>query len=490
MAKSKKIRQSKSIRLLSDSVDATYGIEGILKDRLRAGQCKVDYNGHCMSGKYVLDSYNYKIPRDWCSRATKCESTLNRLKSAHNKLKAGVRLWQPIKIEAFLHNKCPFCEQDLDFRFDGSVLKAKRPCKYSHGIPCKFELNVPSGKIVVKDDLHRWFNIYGDYNINHPSGTIKTILAMAKIGCAHCYVGNSCPGIYERPKGRYFIVSPNYHSDDPNGNKFEFKSEKCVAGVCTDLWWTSMVDYDEFKKRSGIEPKDAGAEVFDVTPGVYRFQYYRYDSPLAAACAKAYPNSEVYASFERVRKPDPVVDLTKEQREMNLSAGQIIWQSMQDYPFLYGGYYYDMVSGKQKKMTYADQIKGVVDHMFTAIGGGGSWHPNGFLIYNPETNKKTPSVRIPNLNKPFAWYPASEGYCALAAIAQLPECTNRERIIPNKSFLKLAFQVAISISKFGYVNSTGSIDKKQTKSLRDLASRCLKSMAKLYPAMAKKMRVK
>ncbi|MFX8653186.1 hypothetical protein ABTM19_20885, partial [Acinetobacter baumannii] len=77
----------------------------------------------------------------------------------------------------------------------------------------------------------------------------------AKIGMAHCCVGNSCPAMYECRDGRraadsHFVIgttssrgkAPRFHSDDRVHR---------VAGICTDLWLYSICDADEFVKRAG-----------------------------------------------------------------------------------------------------------------------------------------------------------------------------------------------------------------------------------------------
>ncbi|KKL57029.1 hypothetical protein LCGC14_2239470, partial [marine sediment metagenome] len=120
---------------------------------------------------------------------------------------------------------------------NGISVWADEECPYPHGFTIEFELNVPSGQIVATDDLRPLFDILGDYDINTDEGCRLTTLAYEQIGCAHGFVGNSCPGIYKQ--GNKYIIANGGH--DRDGEQ--------VGSIGTDLWWYSIVDADEFKRR-------------------------------------------------------------------------------------------------------------------------------------------------------------------------------------------------------------------------------------------------
>ena len=178
-----------------------------------------------------------------------------------------------------------------------------------------FELNVPSGVMVVGNDFRGHFRVLGDFDVNKPTGIRKTTEAMAAVGCAHGFVGNSCPGVYQT-KLNTFIIAGSGEKGSPRGTK--------VASVCTDLWWYSIVDYDEFKRR-GCEGKYGDAQLVPTKPGVYRFTHYN-------ASPASYKKPHIYAKIEWVREPDPVKDYASAWAKQNFTAGQVVARKIGKYP--------------------------------------------------------------------------------------------------------------------------------------------------------------
>lgn len=376
----------------------------------------------------------------------------------HSKLDSFLSISKPSLLE------CPVCGDYLELESDGKTIRPNTPCLYPLGVVIEIELNVPSGKMVAKDDLRQWFDIYGDFNINTIVGVVKTTEHMAKIGCAHGFVGNSCPGIYQLSKSRFFIGTiGSYHG----------QRGKQIAGIDTDLWWYSIVDYDEFKRRANCEPKNIGAEVFDVKPGVYKFRYLKYD--------KTQPKprneyKEVFAEFLWVRSPDPVYDFDADRKSMNYTAGQIVHESMINYPTLYP--------------NTPLGIRSAVSHIFCCIGSGGNWHENGFKLYNPETPADLPEINIPVFDDVYGWYPLSE-YSALLQAAGLTKKYDKEdcepvehRLFLNDSFLSLAFNIARCIAVHGTRDSMitdESAKREASQKEQKIALACLKRLAEFYP---------
>ena len=177
------------------------------------------------------------------------------------------------------------------------MIRPKNTCPYPNGIPLTFELNVPSGIMIVANDLRPHFDFVGDYDVNTAMGCVKTTKAMEAIGCAYAFVGNSCPGMYKTGENTFTISCGGY--DEKTEEDIEPEGVR-VAGIITDLWWYAIVDVDEFERR-GCEGQ-RGIDRVQVEPGVYRFTHFQHldhdenDQPF------------IYTLIEWVRPPEPVRD--------------------------------------------------------------------------------------------------------------------------------------------------------------------------------------
>jgi hypothetical protein len=300
--------------------------------------------------------------------------------------------------------------------------------------PTIFELNVPSGTLVVGNDFRGHFRILGDFDINGLEGTRKTIAAMAAIGCAHGYVGNSCPGVYQTRPDTFIIAVPG-EEEEPVGTQ--------VASICTDLWWYSIVDYDEFKRR-GCEGKYDDAQLVSTKPGVYRFTHHHSET-------SNYEKSHIYTQIEWVREPDPVKDYDAAWKKQNFTAGQVIARSIGNYPSLYSG---------------SDGVRRVAEHIFCVTGGGGDWHENGFVLYDPELSPDQKEVDVPTFSGTYDWYPLSK-YSSLCCAAGI----GRHEIRLNPSFLALAYNVANCIVQYGCRRHPENVE---------IAKRCIEGLDKRY----------
>lgn len=254
-----------------------------ITDAVARKQIKVDFCGHLCQLDFVV--------------LVNCPSfeQVRRLNRAIDERKP---LEQFITIGASLLCRCGYCGKRPVFETNGRILRPKISCVYENGLPLEFELNVPSGVLIVADDLRPHFDITREYDVNTPIGCAKTSHAMAKIGCAHAFVGNSCPEVYRQSDGTMIVAS--------NGWKETAKKEikpkgRRVASIRTNLWWYSMVDGDEFAHR-GCEGKYEVDRV-TVKPGVYRFTHYRH---LKSFFNNDYTRVTVYSKIEWLRRPDPV----------------------------------------------------------------------------------------------------------------------------------------------------------------------------------------
>jgi len=345
-------------------------------------------------------------------------------------------------------NACFTCGEESDFETNGLVLRAKNTCPYPNGIPLTFELNVPSGVMIVANDLRSHFDFAGDYNVNTAIGCVKTTKAMEAVGCAHAAVGNSCPGVYKTGEDTFVIARVGY--DEKTNKEIEPKGVR-VAGIVTDLWWYSIVDADEFEKR-GCEGQYDDDRV-EVRPGVYRFTHLTH----LHHEENDYSEPFIYTSIEWVRPPDPVRDYQAESANKNFTAGQVIYNSMQTYPTLYDG---------------EDAVQKAADHIFCVYGGGGDWHPNGFVQYDPDMSPDAPEIDIPVFDKAYRWYPLSE-HSALCRAAGIGDYA----IHLNPSFLALALNIIHCILTHGSESLHPDIHDNN----QEIARKCLEGLNKRYP---------
>lgn len=180
--------------------------------------------------------------------------------------------------EARMSYRCAWCDASRNLQIDGDTVVQPEPCPYPDGITSVITLAVPSGKLVVYDDLRDLYPLPGtqdDYaSYNSTLGQHQVIEAYATQGLAYGPVSNTCPGLYRTGEGAYAFASPEYDEDKddnilPDGWTY-------AAGVVTDLWAYSVADFDDFTRKGGTI--DTGRwkrpEVVTVGPGTYRFTHH------------------------------------------------------------------------------------------------------------------------------------------------------------------------------------------------------------------------
>ncbi len=455
-----KTKTKKAEKAEHDLIMAPYRLSDAISKGIEAGTISVNKKGHLA-----------RFPGDGLLGRTE-------QKLAHEVLKAikgGKRLPKPVQLDdASCLRSCGICDSELDLLTDGQSVFTSLPCPYPDGFTIEIELNVPSGKIVAADDLREWFDIFGSFNINSSMGCRLSTEQYARIGCAHGYVGNSCPGIYQVDNSKFIIATCGHdekaEAEDNENDGTIHPGGKRVASIVTDLWWYSLVDGDEFKRRAGSMPKKeyGHPDVFKVKPGVYRVRHFTHDH-------KKMPNRDdwkVYAEFEWVRDPDPVHDYKADFDAMNFTVGQVIHRSVKDYPRLYGG-------GERG-------VRSKADHIMNVIGGGADWHPNGFCLFDPDVPTDEPEIEIPAFEGFYSWYPLSD-YSALMIASGATDTPQKYVPKLNPSFCALAFNVARCMTKWGVRPSRDAREKefgynvKEARSTWESAQKALLGLAKKYP---------
>lgn len=195
-------------------------------------------------------------------------------------------------------NRCYKCAGEVEFELDlkTKVATATTECKNAKGVPpYSVEMDIPSGKLVVANDLRQFIDVAADYDVNYEEGCRRTAEAYAANGMFHFFLGNTCPGIYQ--KGDFITIGNPKRDEvdyvDDDGKKLPDKiiqaanaaAEKVakerekiygkdLGSVCTDLWWYCGVDYEYLKKKAGKAfktiIKDDYTTIVKLTPGRYK----------------------------------------------------------------------------------------------------------------------------------------------------------------------------------------------------------------------------
>lgn len=148
---------------------------------------------------------------------------------------------------------CDYCDAHPGFVLgaDGKTLVAKTTCPLPDGLDSTIHLDVPSGRMIVTDDLRPVYDV--DLPVspsyNSVAGRILHSERMARVGCAYGFVGDTSPALVSTGPGRFVVAS--FDHDARPGEE----GHLAVAGdVLADL------------------ERHRHATVVDVEPGTYRFR--------------------------------------------------------------------------------------------------------------------------------------------------------------------------------------------------------------------------
>lgn len=200
-----------------------------------------------------------------------------------------------IKFSRMDHETCTYCG-DGEYLFDGFEFTAVNECPYPNGIPMTITLDLPSGKLVAGNDFRDKFpgKFEGDedgdkYYVNTQRGIAGTVEAYEADKMAHFFVGNTSPDLFDTENNTLMVANPAWFDDsdpveaaeakrlDSEVKPWGFPATE-IGGICTDLWWVSMVDADEAVKRGMDITPSAGPGWteyvhYDCEPGRYEITY-------------------------------------------------------------------------------------------------------------------------------------------------------------------------------------------------------------------------
>jgi hypothetical protein len=376
----------------------------------------------------------------------------------------------------FNRAECPNCTVKLTVTTNGEVVRIGQPCPRPEGVDItEFEINVPSGKLIVANDLRDLFPISCDYDINRTIGCHMTTLDYAAGGLAHGYVGNSCPsfrkGVTENTFvianiGTGFRIDPKTYEETKLDPPPTFEAGRSLTTICTDLWWYSICDAAEFDRRCAwkkLKPKTVKAshdcDTVKVKPGVYRFRH----NNIRQDDLSGQPT--YYTRIEWVREPDPVQDLLSAYTEQPApTAAQFLLQSIRNYPTLYSN------GKKWKNMSETERTKALAlaaNHLMCCGGNGIDWHENGFPI--GQIDKDLPDIgEIPLFNFRTYWSGLNREYTPMGQVCG-HKCGIRDTETMTPSFVQLSLNVLASLVSYGDEPQEHDEKRYVTKAREELA---------------------
>lgn len=208
------------------------------------------------------------------------------------------------------HAQCATCGQDLDLEVRVAEVVVKEPCPYPDGLTPVITLAVPSGRLIVTDDLRPAYNWRDEdltVSYNTALGQAEATRAMAAQGCAYGAVLNTSPSLYRTGPDSYVIASVAFafsDDDEDEGGEVVPDGWEHLATVSTDLWAYSIADYEDWQSRDWDRARRAELGKLDtivsVPAGTYQFTHH------ATERGFTYPHDTeetvIFAHIERTGK--------------------------------------------------------------------------------------------------------------------------------------------------------------------------------------------
>ncbi|MER5988070.1 hypothetical protein [Streptomyces sp. NPDC001787] len=174
------------------------------------------------------------------------------------------------------YSACAVCDEQPTYVLRDGEVHAQDPCAHPMGITTEVTLDVPSGKLIVTDDLRDVYDtdFFAGADYNTALGQAQVIQAMAALGCAFGPVGNSCPGLYRNGADTYVIAS--VYVDEDTDDAPALPEPDRLARICTDLWAYMLADFEDWKAKGGTpQGRMLGDHtVIDVPPGTYKITHH------------------------------------------------------------------------------------------------------------------------------------------------------------------------------------------------------------------------
>jgi hypothetical protein len=173
---------------------------------------------------------------------------------------------------------CAYCGDYVQTRVTDDAVYVDKPCEFSDGITTTIRLNVPSGKIVINDDLRPVYDGYDDTHRKFADytsdlGVAQVIEEFAKQGCAFGFVGDAWPDLFQTGEGEYVLANCGWDEELDGPRTPEGWTR--LAGVDGAIWSYSIADFGDWVARGGdVKNLDEDAEIVRIPTGTYEFTYH------------------------------------------------------------------------------------------------------------------------------------------------------------------------------------------------------------------------
>jgi len=350
---------------------------------------------------------------------------------------------------------CPNCiaseyNQPSVYETNGLVVRPVWDCPCPDGLDTSWEMDFPSGKMLVGNDFRGITRIASERNINMRINTHLSILDYAEVGYAlGLGIGNTCPGLYRMPNNVFEIGSkrqpvwqvPKVEGVDPPVGMVpepEGEEDECwwtniqpadrtdkydssgddsmdlpgveeLCSICTDLWAYSIIDLEEARKRyvyvypeGNFEEYIQGEDVIDIEPGRYRFQHF--------LDADRDSHNVTMARFERIGDAGIPFDFVKVDTEFDVhltQAAQIKLTKGRGYRKYFG----------DATPEWAHSVAHLMSDATRSCVPERDWHRNGFpnrFLFSEIEGveiREIPRFRFQYLHAPSQWNDALDQMC-------------------------------------------------------------------------------
>lgn len=154
-----------------------------------------------------------------------------------------------LKIEGDAFHRCNDCGQILSLSVCGNKLHITGDTVCENNRYYTIDIDFPTGEVVCADWPDRFSEIPNfrkhNFDVNRISGKRKCSEYYAQHNMLHMFVGNTCPSVCFSYDTNRFMIGCDVTCDEDSGDDIEnplFTGFTAIGGICTDLWWTSLID--------------------------------------------------------------------------------------------------------------------------------------------------------------------------------------------------------------------------------------------------------
>lgn len=269
-------------------------------DGLRDGSIKFNCNHKTLLKDFINSKAFTKLENfifEMFSTSINILSITNKM----NDLKNGEK-----EISAF-YGECNECGEKIHYSFNGKEFTPKKRIDnkfidyncYKNDEKLSFEIEFPTGELIFNDRLDYSKDLFKSLN-NHPhsigstTGIYERVNNYSSKNILHIYVGNTSPSLWL--KDNKLAIGQAYYNEECDG---EITNCNCdtietvivpfgdsieIGGICTDLWWASLIDTEVYKnllienfgEEDGLNKLSKIEKVKTrIKPGKYRCTYYK-----------------------------------------------------------------------------------------------------------------------------------------------------------------------------------------------------------------------